>query len=355
MKILRLMVNNYRVIDSVDVELSPTLNLVCGDNGSGKTSLLESIYSIAHVRPFGGGSVVSCVREGCDAFSVFGEFEGFHDERLTAGVMRSKQGVEARLNGVTVSALSQITLRLPMLAMSPDGFFQFRSSARVRRASLDWGLFHVEHEYQSVLSRYRRALKQRNSLLKQRAEDQLAVWDKRVVADALAIDSWRANYCRHWEDALQALLPDFGLLKDVKIRYRRGWAENRELIDVLIDQRSRDLASGYTRNGPHSADFSVLVEGRDAGEYYSAGQLKVLHIALRLAQVELQYKSSGRASIIIIDDLLSELDCVNASTVIELLSASRHQLFVSSVAWDQGLFHDSDWRVFHVERGGLLA
>lgn len=355
MKASRLIVRGYRVIEALELEPSPSLNLVTGSNGSGKTSVLEALYAIAHSRSFGGGKFSGRIRDGEEFFSVFGEFFDSGDDGagISAGVARSRNTVDARLNGSTVTALSQITCRLPMLAMCPKSCFQFDNSARVRRAALDWGLFHVEHEYQSVLSRYSRLLRQRNSLLKTGVFDQLAVWDEKLAHEATALDDFRTDYCLRWGGLLQDILLKLGLTKNVKIRYRRGWGDGQSLSGVLVRQRANDFSAGYTRYGPHVADISIVVDGRSAGDYCSAGQLKVLQIAMRLSQVELHFRALQRSSIIIIDDLLSELDADNASAVIGLLSDSDHQVFVSSVFEDQKLFGSSNWKVFHVEHGGL--
>lgn len=353
MKLTKLTVNNYRALECISIEPGSLGNVVCGANGSGKTSLLEAIYIAGHGRSFQSRDPRSTIRDGGRAFDVFANFLDENANKTTVGVQRSKHQFEVKLNGQPVSALSQIAIRFPMLAMYPEGFYSFNTSARVRRKALDWGVFHVEPEFQAVSARYRRTLKQRNVLLKNGSTPQLDAWDRQLVSDGEAIDGWRRAYSERWEAQLAMLMPRFGLFEDVKISYKRGWPECRGLMESLLSHRERDLSCGNTRVGPHAADLALVVDGQNASACCSGGQLKLLNIMLRLAQVNVCQQQSGRSTIIIIDDALSELDERHSSTVIGLLTESSHQLFVSSIGLDGRLFSGEKWRSFHVEHGRL--
>ncbi|HBC20451.1 MAG TPA: DNA replication and repair protein RecF, partial [Alcanivorax sp.] len=163
----RLQLGDFRNYRQLDIALSPSLNVILGDNGSGKTSLLEAIYFIGSGgRSFRGGRLSRLVRDGAPAATLYAEVSaGENIHRL--GVRRTPGGIDAiKLNGETPRALSEVAGLLPVLALHPTSVELVFGASALRRRFMDWGMFHVEHEFMPVWRTASAALKQRNALLR---------------------------------------------------------------------------------------------------------------------------------------------------------------------------------------------
>lgn len=239
-----------------------------------------------------------------------------------------------------------------VVSFDPGTHALIASGAEERRRFLDWGVFHVEHAFLGCWRRYQRALKQRNSLLRDRSIDDALFlpWERELAETAVVIDDWRRNYLEALRPRLvrqtEALLPELG---QVTLRYRSGWSESSTLTDVLRSQRSRDLAKGHTGAGAHRADWMVSFEHAPLREHLSRGQEKLAAVACLLAQAELYATQAGQWPVICIDDLASELDLAHQSALIQLLGSAGAQVLVTGTELPASLVESA--RVFHVEQG----
>lgn len=351
----QLRVRGLRCLGDVGVALDPALNVFTGANGAGKTSVLEAVFLLSHARSFRSGAKEALLQRGASQLSIFAELRHADGRAGRVGLGRDGVRWEARLDGANV-AIGQLVRECAVVCFEPGSHALIAGAAEERRRYLDWGVFHVEHEFLAGWRRYQRALKQRNSLLRSATpgdDDLFVPWEIELAQSAQQIDQQRGAYLDLLKPKLLAsiggLLPELGALE---LRYRRGWPEEQDLARQLREQRGRDLARGHTTLGAHRADWSIAFERAPLREHLSRGQEKLTALACMLAQAELYAEHRGEWPIVCLDDLASELDQAHQAAVVAQLAAARAQVLLTGTELPQAL-QGLPARVFHVEQGEL--
>ena len=335
----------------------PSLNVITGRNGAGKTSLLEAIHLMAYGRSFRGRVRDGLVRQGTPAVEVFVEWEERGGRVRKAGLRHSGQAWEGRLDGAPVTQLGELCAALAVVTFEPGSHDLVTGAAENRRRLLDWGLFHVEPDFLRLWRRYARALKQRNALLKAGARpDELDGWEQELADSGESITRSRDTYLQRWWPRFAqesgALAPAIGA---DRLDLQPGWRrEELSLADALLLARSRDLPAGFTSVGPHRADIRIAYTGLPGREALSRGQAKLTALALLLSQARVHAELAGDWPVIALDDLASELDRDHQARVVEDLVATGAQVFVTGTDVPPALeSHAAHLRRFHVEAGDL--
>lgn len=358
MALSRLLIRDFRNIESADLALAADFNFLVGANGSGKTSVLEAIYTLGHGRAFRSLQAGRVIRHEQDEYVLHGRVDGLtEDARETSvGLSRSRQGdSKVRIDGTDGHKVAELAQLLPMQLITPEGFTLLNGGPKYRRAFLDWGCFHNEPGFFLAWSNLRRLLKQRNAALRQVGRyAQLRAWDQELVPLAERLSQWRAEYSQAIAADISAtcaqFLPEFRL----DFSFQRGWDKESDYGELLERQFERDRALTYTASGPHKADFRIRAEGVPVEDILSRGQLKLLMCALRLAQGEFLTHQNGRRCLYLIDDFASELDTGRRRLLAQRLKATRAQVFVSAVSADQIRdITDEKGKMFHVEQGKI--
>ena len=312
MKIDALRIVNLRSLANVSLSLAPGVNLFTGANGAGKTSVLEAAYLLSHAGSFRAGSRENLISRGAAGFSVFAEvsLESGAHHRLGFGKEGGKWS--ARVDGAAASSFGALVQHAAVVCFEPGSHALIAGPSDERRRFLDWGVFHVEQDFLLAWRRYQRALKQRNSLLRQGGLVDLGLlepWEVELAQSGQAIDAHRVSYLGqlrlHLARYAAALLPELG---PVELAYRRGWPEELTLDEALRARRERDLGRGHTTVGCHRADWSIHFEGAPLREHLSRGQEKLTAMAALLSQAALFAANRGEWPVICLDDLASELD-----------------------------------------------
>jgi DNA replication and repair protein RecF len=358
MSIERLIVSNVRNIESAVLDTPGAhVNLLIGENGSGKTSLLEAIYILGRARSFRARAASQVIREHTDALIVSGRVISESHTPVQIGVRLSAKQREIVVSGKRVLSSAELVWALPVLLVQPSSTALMVEAPRIRRQIMDWGVFHVEHEFLNHWRGYVRALAQRNAVLRAKGNKKdLTVWDYEVATYGETVADARCRYIEklqpYFVDAVSALLGNSAAA--YSIRTHRGWASGQPLSTVLAAEMSMDQRIGYTGSGAHKADFSILLNGRHAKLTLSRGQMKLLVMALFLAQVKLVDEYTKAGCTVLIDDLASELDRRNLQRVMAFLMDQPSQFFTTFVEHpeiDQGLLERT--AMFHVEHGKI--
>jgi DNA replication and repair protein RecF len=286
-------------------------------------------------------------------FTLFSELSSISTAHRI-GLQRCKDHNHVtRIDGQDIARRSELVQLIPLQVLSPESISLLTDGSEHRRNYLDWALFHVEHSFHYHLTHYLRALKQRNALLKSGNISDISHWDAQLTQHGIVIDSHRREYVDQirapLSDLINSLLPDV----DIEITYRGGWSNDLDLNDALINSRESDIKLKHTTVGPHRADLIVKSQGVKLSDLLSRGQLKLVVIALKLAQLSLLYDASeAMRPIILVDDLAAELDIEHRSLLLETLKMLSSQLFITTP--DLSLIDCSSWserKVFHVEHG----
>lgn len=354
----RLTFQGLRNLASLDLRPDPGVNVIVGDNGSGKTSFLEGIHLLGMGRSFRTQHVKHAIAHDAESVTLHGRLAG--DPPLALGVRRQRASseLEMRMAGERVARVSQLVEALPLQLINPDAFRLLEGSPASRREFLDWGVFHVKHEYLDAWKRTRRALKHRNALLRRDRIDtqSIAVWERELVQWSECVDSLRSDYMQRFLPVFEETLAGLLELPGLSLRYYRGWDRQRGLAEVLEQGRASDQQMGFTQQGPQRADLRIRVERRPAVEVLSRGQQKLVVSAMKLAQGRLLEAMTGRTCIYLIDDLPAELDVSHRRIFTHWLERMQCQVFITSVEpealanlWQP----ETAVAMFHVKQGRL--
>ena len=337
MSISYLNISGVRNLVAPEFYPSSRINIVSGKNGSGKTSILEAIHFLSTTRSFRTHEIRHLLTQGQDAALVFSRIlDAHHQHDLPLGVEKRLSGdVRVRYDGRSLNSAELASL-IPVQVLYSGTFELLDGSPAIRRQYLDWGGFHANSQFITLWRGFRRALKQRNSLLKYGKIDrlQMQVWDREFIAFGEQLTVHRRAY-------LDRLIPEFNrilgiLLQDISIelKFFSGWDSKRSLEEVLADQVDRELQQGFTLAGPQRADLRFRCGGINAADRLSRGQKKLVVSALRLAQGHVYRQHSTRECIYLVDDLPSELDEPHARLFCNFLEQSNDQCFITCVEPD---------------------
>jgi len=324
MSLSELQVHHLRNITQANLIFHPFFNIIYGPNGSGKTSLLEAIYLLSAGYSFKTRETLPLVQYSFSHLTVFART--FNDESIS---LRKTIGGPTcvKLNAQFCQNSSVLAKFLPSLVFYQDIFQIIDAGPSVRRSLLDWGVFHVKHEYHSLWSDYRQVLKQRNTLLRKKAnKNEVIPWDRQLVSLAKGLDQLRKAYFETWEQVFQHYLSQLSNIQ-CSITYYRGWRtrHGEELEDVLEEQYFSDCQRQYTQSGAHQADIRIETTNATAKQGLSRGQQKMILIALKLAQGYLLEKEC----IYLFDDLSSELDEEHINRLLNCLKTIKGQKIIT--------------------------
>lgn len=361
MRIRQLSVQGVRNLKQQELVFSPRVNLFSGDNGSGKTSLLECIHLLALARSFRSNKHLPIIQNQETQAVVFGLIKTTQNTDSRIGVRRSRQGeLEIRIDGQSVKTISALAKILPLQIITPDSFLLLEGSPKLRRQFLDWGVFHVEQSFLQHWQRMQTSIKQRNTCLRHAIMDNnlLSAWDLEFCNASEQIDHLRQQYIKQLKPAFTSVLSNLIELPELSISYYRGWDKDRDLASILKDNRERDRKLGYTQAGPHRADIRIRIGNSNATETLSRGQQKLVVCALKLAQGVLLSQNLNGNCIFLLDDLPSELDAKHRQAVAQLLEQMQCQIFITGTDQEilkQNWSKDTPLSMFHVEHGKITA
>ncbi len=346
-------IRDVRNLVHVELPLSPGLNVFCGANASGKTSLLEAVHLLSRGRSFRTSRLDDVIRHTAEALRVAGRVVYPQRSPVSLGIRRSRTETEIRVGGYPANSFAELSVHMPLQIIQPDSHELIEQGPRFRRRFLDWGVFHVEPAYHPVWQRYQRALRQRNAALRAGSSaPAVAAWHQELDEAAERMDDLRRGYLQR----LNALLPRYvqEILGDcaLQLGYLRGWPEGTGLRELLERALPREREVGHTRYGPHRADLALEIEGRKARDCLSRGQQKALVAALLVAQVVCYREVTAETCLFLIDDLPSELDDEHRGRLLQALHSLGLQMLVTAI--DPGMLAYEFWTpraLFHVERG----
>ncbi|TNH05241.1 DNA replication/repair protein RecF [Testudinibacter sp. TR-2022] len=336
MALSRLIINGFRNLQAVDFEPNPGFNFIVGNNGSGKTSLLEAVYYLGHGRSFKSAVSQRIIHYEQPHFTLHARMnEQQHDWAL--GLQKTRQGdTTVKINGEDGNKIADLAQLLPMQIISPEGLSLLNGGPAFRRAFLDWGLFHHQTEFYACWARLRRLLKQRNAALQQSSQyAPLKIWDNELSPLAQQISDWRRQYTEalrpNIEKTCRLFLPEL----EIQVSFHQGWDKDLDYAELLAQNFERDKNIGYTVSGPQKADFRFKANGLPVDDVLSRGQLKLMMCALRLAQGEHLTETKQRHCLFLLDDFASELDQHKQRLLAERLQHSSSQVFITAISQDQ--------------------
>lgn len=334
----RLTIRDFRNLERVDLDLPPDGIAVVGDNGHGKTNLLEAVYYLQLLRSVRGARDQDLVRFGAAGFHVAARAEGGEPAKreVSVGFERAGKRKRAKRDGVEPPRLSDALGGLPAVIFSPGDVQLVAGAPSERRRYLDVVLALTSRRYLAALQSYRGALARRNAALRdavrQGASDaRVSVWEPALAEHGALLWAERTAWVARAAPEFVRLCTAIGERGTARMRYASATAApadvdlatRRELLAAALrDKRPLDLKRGVTHAGPHRDDLELLLDGRDLRLFGSAGQQRTAAIALRMLEAATLRDASGAAPLFLLDDPFAELDARRAHRILSLLSSA---------------------------------
>jgi DNA replication and repair protein RecF len=328
-----LSVRAFRNLSSVDVALGPRLNVLSGDNGQGKTNLLEAVYVLATSRSFRTAKLAELVESGSDVASVRGTvLEDGLDREQSVGMRGGVRTV--RIEGKRPPTLAAYAVRTPTVVFHPAAVSLSSGSGSERRRLLDRVALYRAPGSLGDVEAYGKAVRARQRVLETRGDGaaDLVEWEAMVVRHGLAVSEARAAAADRLgpaaERAFQRIGPP-GL--EVRVTYvRNAPVDPAAYCAALASQRVRDRARGSATTGPHRDELSLELGGRPMRGRASQGQHRAVVLALQLAEIEVIAEVRGVHPILLLDDVSSELDRERTSALFDALSHNQGQVLLTT-------------------------
>ncbi len=361
MQIQSLNIKQLRNIRSCQLHFSDSLNIFYGQNGAGKSSLLEAIYTLGNGRSFRTARHAKVITDNYDAFTLFANFTE-NDNGRKIGLMRERSGdIQIKIDGEKVTKLSELSKSLPMQILAPEQYELLTRGPSGRRKLLDWGVFHVEHSFLYDWHRALKVLKQRNQALKQshgKSYEVIKSWDSQLIPLSYAIQEKRKDYLSVLEPIYQKILQQFLPQLESSFYLYPGWKSDESLEAILERQFAVDVKTGFTHSSIQKADLRILINGKAAAEQLSRGQQKLVTIALKLSQLQLMQQLKQINPVFLLDDIGAELDINHQKILLDFLAnqPKKQQIFITSVHLDplkRLIKGYNKAKVFHVEHGAI--
>ena len=329
----KIVISDFRNIQLQELEFSPNVNCICGNNGEGKTNLLDAIYYLSMTKSAFASSDRFNFRHGTDEFSISGTYrmENGLSSRF-AVKMSSKGEKKVRRDEKQYGKVSEHIGILPIVMVSPSDISMVSESGEERRRFVNAVLSQTDREYMSALQQYNRLLLQRNRMLKEPEPDRslLEVIDMRMAAFAEPVYQARKNFV----DALNPIVAEYykalsGDSEQVTIEYES------ELSKAGLDQLfaatyDKDRRFRYTTSGLQRDDFIFRMNGHPIRRYGSQGQQKSFLVSLKFAQYEIMKNRYGFAPMLLLDDVFDKLDMGRISNLLQMVASNDFgQIFIT--------------------------
>lgn len=332
MKLKSISLVNYKNLEEVNLTLSDKINCFTGKNGMGKTNMLDAIYYLSFGKSFSNQPDSFTVKHGTDYMMLHGGYiRKGENVDVSIGVQPGKRKIVKR-NGKEYQRLSEHVGLLPVVMVSPLDLDLIRGGSDERRRFIDQIISQSNKNYLQALLSYNRALENRNHLLKNRVSDTLIYESVEftLCETAKIIYNQRLN----WIEQFSAIFHEYynlisGNAERVVLKYE-SQLHDYSMQTILNENRTKDLALGFTSGGIHRDNLDLSVDGFSMRKIGSQGQCKTYTIALRLSQYEFLRQYSGVQPILLLDDIFDRLDGSRVENIINLTASQRFgQIFIT--------------------------
>ncbi len=350
-----LSIKNVRNMEHVYIEPSPELNIILGENGAGKTNLIEAVYLLSGAKSF------KKVKD--EEILKFGEKECFIEGEVESEGIKNRLKIEISKedlcqrkgfeNGLSVGRAFNLAGNFCAVVFTPDNLSMIKRGKEYRRSFLDNAICNIYPSFITVLRRYNRLLQQKNALLKQHCykEDLLDVLDEQLSVISEDISTHRIEYIDEINKISSAYYDGISNSGEVlKLRYEGEGHKKDDYVNLFLRRRDADIRYGFCGNGVHRDDMNIELSKKPARNFASQGQQRSIVLSLKKAEAEIYYKKTKRRPVLLFDDVLSELD------------ENRQKFLLSDIqdcqtfftACDRRAFFDLDVKIFSMGDGKIL-
>ena len=333
MRLNSLSILNYKNIRQADLEFPSKINCFVGNNGMGKTNLLDAVYYLSFCKSHSNTIDSQNIEHSADFFLIQGKYTLHNQEEEIYCGMKRRQKKQFKRNKKEYERLSDHIGLLPLVLISPQDGELISEGSDERRKFIDGVISQYDRKYLTALLQYNHALKQRNALLKNEnlSDDSLfEIWEEMMAEHGAYIHDRRKVFIEEFIPIFQQIYEFISSGNEkISLTYRSQLAEE-ELKSRLLRTRERDKLIGYSTGGIHKDELEMMLDDYPIKRVGSQGQNKTYLISLKLAQFDFLKKTHGIAPILLLDDIFDKLDAERVKKIVELVSGDRFgQIFIS--------------------------
>ncbi len=365
MYIQELSVVNFKNIEHAEFKFSEGLNCFIGNNGAGKTNLMDAIYYLSFCKSFLNSVDVQNIRFDQDFFMIQGRYSRLgSDEMVYCGLKRNQKKIVKR-NQKEYKKLSEHIGLIPLIVVTPSDTNLITGGSEDRRRFVDAVISQYDAVYLETLIRYNRALQQRNNLLKHFAlrnvfqQESLEVWDDQLIKYGLHIHEVRKVFIEKLQPIFQKYYELISGGKEMVGLKLQSDLTNNDFEQLLKDTQAKDRMFQYTTTGIHKDDFEFELAGYPIRKFGSQGQKKTYLVSLKLAQFDFMKEISGLTPILLLDDIFDKLDKDRVEQIVKLVADDHFgQIFITDTNrehLDQMIFNlETESRIFTISDGNVI-
>lgn len=361
MRLESLSILNYKNITEANLLFSPKINCFIGDNGMGKTNVLDAIYYLSFCKSHSNPIDSQNIMHEAEFFMLQGKYN-IHDseEEIYCG-MKRKQKKQFKRNKKEYERLADHIGLLPLVLVSPEDSVLISEGSDERRKFIDGVISQYDHIYLEHLLNYNNALQQRNALLKQEQmiDDELfEIWEEKMVYHGTAIYEKRKSFVTEFVPIFQYYYSNIsGGNEQITLTYQ-SQHDVKDIGQSLFATRERDKILGYSTQGVHKDELEMLLDNHPIKRIGSQGQNKTCLISLKLAQFNFLKKIHNLSPLLLLDDIFDKLDSKRVKQIVQIVSGETFgQIFITDTNrehLDQLLYQlDRDAYIFMVENGNI--
>jgi len=358
---------NYKNIETATLELSPKINCFIGQNGVGKTNVLDAIYYLSFCHSANNPIDSQVIRHGEDFFMIEGRYEaddatGSADELLITCGFKPGTKKHFKKNKKEYKRLSEHIGLIPVVMVSPSDTLLIDGGSEERRRLMDMVISQYDRSYIEALNRYNKALQQRNTMLRAEEEpnyDVMSLWEEQMAMAGEQIYQKRDAFVKEMVPIFQRFYETIsGNREQVALNYV-SHCQRGPLLEVIQRDRFKDRAVGYSLHGIHRDDLEIVLGGHQMKREGSQGQHKTFVIALKLAQFDFLKRTNTKTTpLLLLDDIFDKLDAQRVEQIVSLVAGNEFgQIFITDTNrdhLDQILSASShDYKIFYVENGEI--
>ena len=358
MPITKISLNNFRCFKNLELSLSPGINFFFGSNGSGKTSILESVFIFSSGKSFKSSNLTSLINYDNDKFIL----KGFDNKKgYIVEIEKSKnKTISISLNNNKTNT-SKLVKEFPCTPIHNNTFSFADASPDFRRKLVDRSIFIAEDNFSKIWFSFYRSLRQRNFLLKNNRISDIYNWNTKLADEAEKLTKYRKAFFKKTLNEFYLLInllkPEdvFDFFNFIKIEFSQGWSPEKSYLDVLNENKDIDIKRRSTISGPHKSDIKFFINDIDARQILSRGEQKFFSIIWSCAQHEVLKKHYEIDATLLIDDIKSELDERVFKLFSDLLNHINTQVIFSCIddCFSSKITSSfNEFKKFHVEQLG---
>jgi len=366
MKLNRLKLVNFRNYENLEIEFSPNINIIIGENGVGKTNILEGIYILSLTKSSRYGDTTDLIRNNFGSATITGEVS-YEDYVKRYQIYLDKFSKKVLINNQEIKKISEYISNFCVTAFLPNDIEVIKGSPSIRRNLLNIQISVLYNHYLKYVNEYNTILKMRNEYLKRLNINGLAdykylnVLNQKLIDSSLKIYSYRFSYLSEINKILPSIYKKLTGILNLKVEYVHNLginSFNEEKIREILTQKyqknlQKEIMQGMTLTGLHRDDLIFLINNQDARVYASQGQQRLIVIAYKIAELLLFKKIKKEYPVLLLDDVFSEIDIKKRNNIIKYLKNDIQVIITTTDINDISIDLVKSARVFKIKNGEI--